>query len=62
MKPRSYAAAIMMAHKLVRQLSGYRSFGKLRYLRPDAKPVSVEYINGNRRASTRGFRRSRWTP
>src|SRR6266849_599543 len=38
---------IMMAHKLVRQLSEIRRFGKLRYLRPDGKSqVSVEYING----------------
>jgi S-adenosylmethionine synthetase len=38
---------IMMAHKLVRQLSEIRRFGKLSYLRPDGKSqVSVEYING----------------
>jgi len=38
---------IMMAHKLVRQLSEIRRFGKLSYLRPDGKSqVSVEYVNG----------------
>ena len=38
---------IMMAHKLVRQLSEIRRFGKLSSLRPDGKSqVSVEYING----------------
>src|SRR5438128_2473486 len=38
---------IMMAHKLVRQLSEIRRFGKLNYLRPDGKSqVSVEYVNG----------------
>ena len=38
---------IMMAHKLVRQLSEIRRFGKLGYLRPDGKSqVSVEYVNG----------------
>jgi S-adenosylmethionine synthetase len=38
---------IMMAHKLVRQLSEIRRFGKLNYLRPDGKSqVSVEYVHG----------------
>ena len=38
---------IMMAHKLVRQLSEVRRAGKLDFLRPDGKSqVSVEYING----------------
>jgi S-adenosylmethionine synthetase len=38
---------IMMAHKLVRQLSEIRRFGQLSYLRPDGKSqVSVEYVNG----------------
>jgi S-adenosylmethionine synthetase len=38
---------IMMAHKLVRQLSEIRRFGKLSYLRPDGKSqVSVEYVHG----------------
>src|SRR6202521_2549477 len=38
---------IMMAHKLVRQLSEIRRFGQLSYLRPDAKSqVSVEYVDG----------------
>ena len=38
---------IMLAHKLVRQLSEIRRFGKLGYLRPDGKSqVSVEYVNG----------------
>jgi S-adenosylmethionine synthetase len=38
---------IMMAHKLVRQLSEVRRFGKLGYLRPDGKSqVSVEYVEG----------------
>src|SRR5690242_9090222 len=38
---------IMMAHKLVRQLSEIRRFGKLGYLRPDGKSqVSVEYVGG----------------
>ncbi|MBV9398258.1 MAG: methionine adenosyltransferase [Bryobacterales bacterium] len=38
---------IMMAHKLVRQLSEIRRFGKLSYLRPDGKSqVSVEYMGG----------------
>jgi S-adenosylmethionine synthetase len=38
---------IMMAHKLVRQLSEIRRFGKLSYLRPDGKSqVSVEYVEG----------------
>src|SRR6202166_4624429 len=38
---------IMMAHKLVRQLSEIRRFGTLSYLRPDGKSqVSVEYVNG----------------
>jgi len=38
---------IMMAHKLVRQLSEIRRFGKLSYLRPDGKSqVSVEYVDG----------------
>jgi S-adenosylmethionine synthetase len=38
---------IMMAHKLCRQLSEIRRFGKLGYLRPDGKSqVSVEYVNG----------------
>jgi S-adenosylmethionine synthetase len=38
---------IMMAHKLVRQLSDVRRGGKLKFLRPDGKSqVSVEYVNG----------------
>ncbi len=38
---------IVMAHKLVRQLSEIRRFGKLNYLRPDGKSqVSVEYVDG----------------
>src|SRR5580700_8527054 len=38
---------IMIAHKLVRQLSEIRRFGKLSYLRPDGKSqVSVEYVDG----------------
>jgi len=38
---------IMMAHKLVRQLSEVRRSGKLDFLRPDGKSqVSVEYANG----------------
>src|SRR5512142_3095528 len=38
---------IMMAHKLVRQLSEIRRFGKLGYLRPDGKSqVSVEFHGG----------------
>jgi S-adenosylmethionine synthetase len=38
---------IMLAHKLVRQLSEIRRFGKLGYLRPDGKSqVSVEYVHG----------------
>ncbi len=38
---------IMMAHKLVRQLSDIRRAGTLGFLRPDGKSqVSVEYING----------------
>ena len=38
---------IMMAHKLVRQLSEVRKAGKLDFLRPDGKSqVSVEYANG----------------
>src|SRR6202789_802755 len=38
---------IMMAHKLVRQQSEIRRFGKLGYLRPDGKSqVSVEYVDG----------------
>src|SRR5271169_1808813 len=38
---------IMLAHKLCRQLSEIRRFGKLSYLRPDGKSqVSVEYVNG----------------
>src|SRR5215472_2747286 len=38
---------IMLAHKLVRQLSEIRRFGQLGYLRPDGKSqVSVEYMNG----------------
>src|SRR5579863_188288 len=38
---------IMMAHKLVKQLSEIRRFGKLSYLRPDGKSqVSVEYVGG----------------
>jgi S-adenosylmethionine synthetase len=37
---------IMMAHKLVRQLSDIRRSGKLGFLRPDGKSqVSVEYVN-----------------
>ncbi len=38
---------IMLAHKLVRQLSEVRRSGKVPYLRPDGKSqVSVEYENG----------------
>ena len=38
---------IMVAHKLVRQLSEVRRAGKLKYLRPDGKSqVSVEYVDG----------------
>jgi S-adenosylmethionine synthetase len=38
---------IMLAHKLCRQLSQVRRFGKLKFLRPDGKSqVSVEYVNG----------------
>src|SRR5271154_4774742 len=38
---------IMMAHKLVRQLSESRRSGQLAFLRPDGKSqVSVEYVNG----------------
>ena len=38
---------IMMAHKLVRQLSEVRRAGQLDFLRPDGKSqVSVEYANG----------------
>jgi len=38
---------IMLAHKLVRQLSVVRRGGKLGFLRPDGKSqVSIEYING----------------
>jgi S-adenosylmethionine synthetase len=38
---------IMLAHKLVRQLSEVRRTGKLKYLRPDGKSqVSVEYVDG----------------
>ena len=38
---------IMMAHKLVRQLSQVRRFGNLKFLRPDGKSqVSVEYADG----------------
>ncbi|HEY1338447.1 MAG TPA: methionine adenosyltransferase [Bryobacteraceae bacterium] len=38
---------IVLAHKLVRQLSEIRRFGKLGYLRPDGKSqVSIEYVGG----------------
>jgi S-adenosylmethionine synthetase len=38
---------IMLAHKLCRQLSEVRRFGKLKFLRPDGKSqVSVEYHHG----------------
>src|SRR5271155_127200 len=38
---------IMLAHKLVRQLSEIRRFGMLKFLRPDGKSqVSVEYVDG----------------
>jgi S-adenosylmethionine synthetase len=38
---------IMLAHKLVRQLSEVRRAGKLKFLRPDGKSqVSVEYLDG----------------
>ncbi len=38
---------VMLAHKLVRQLSEVRRAGKLKFLRPDGKSqVSVEYIDG----------------
>src|ERR1700685_1858356 len=42
---------IMMAHKLCKQLSEIRRFGKLAYLRPDGKSqVSVEYVDGKPKA------------
>ena len=45
---------IMLAHKLVRQLSEIRRFGKLSYLRPDGKSqVSVEYVDGKTQAHRR---------
>ena len=38
---------IMLAHKLVRQLSEVRRAGKLKFLRPDGKSqVSIEYLDG----------------
>jgi S-adenosylmethionine synthetase len=38
---------IMLAHKLVRQLSEVRRSGKLKFLRPDGKSqVSIEYMDG----------------
>ena len=38
---------IMLAHKLVRQLSEVRRAGNLKFLRPDGKSqVSVEYVDG----------------
>jgi S-adenosylmethionine synthetase len=38
---------VMLAHKLVRQLSEVRRSGKLKFLRPDGKSqVSVEYVDG----------------
>jgi len=38
---------IMLAHKLVRQLSEVRRSGKLKFLRPDGKSqVSIEYVDG----------------
>jgi S-adenosylmethionine synthetase len=38
---------VMLAHKLVRQLSDVRRAGTLKFLRPDGKSqVSVEYIDG----------------
>ncbi len=38
---------IMLAHKLVRQLSEVRRAGTLKFLRPDGKSqVSVEYVDG----------------
>jgi S-adenosylmethionine synthetase len=38
---------IMLAHKLVRQLSEVRRAGKLKFLRPDGKSqVSIEYVDG----------------
>ena len=38
---------IMLAHKLVRQLSEVRRAGRLDFLRPDGKSqVSVEYVDG----------------
>jgi S-adenosylmethionine synthetase len=41
---------IMLAHKLVRQLSEARRSDKIPYLRPDGKSqVSVEYVNGQPR-------------
>ena len=44
---------IMMAHKLVQRLSEARRTNVLDFLRPDGKSqVSVEYVNGKRRAST----------
>ncbi len=37
---------IMLAHRLVKELSRVRKTGKLKYLRPDAKSqVTVEYVN-----------------
>lgn len=46
--PEMMPLPIMMAHKLVRQLSEVRRAGKLDFLRPDGKSqVSVEYVNGS---------------
>src|ERR1700756_1208235 len=45
--PKLMPLPIMMAHKLVRQLSEVRRAGKLDFLRPDGKSqVSVEYADG----------------
>jgi S-adenosylmethionine synthetase len=45
--PEHMPLPIMLAHKLVRQLSRVRRAGELDFLRPDGKSqVSVEYVNG----------------
>jgi len=45
--PEHMPLPIMLAHKLVRQLSRVRRSGELDFLRPDGKSqVSVEYVNG----------------
>ena len=46
---------IMLAHKLVRQLSEVRRAGRLDFLRPDGKSqVSVEYVDGRPEAHRGG--------